>query len=69
MENDKLYAIILLENQRSVRESVKRGFNDVRRFFFQEEEKKCSMGSGTGALMVWDVCKAIVLAEQVLLTA
>lgn len=39
MENDKLYAIILLENQRSVRESVKRGFNDVRRFFSRGGEE------------------------------
>lgn len=32
VENDRLYAIILLENQRSIRESVKSWFNDVKRF-------------------------------------
>lgn len=54
MENDRLYAIILLENQRRIRESLKSGFNDVRRFLRGGEE--CSMWSGTGELMVWDVC-------------
>lgn len=34
LENDGLHAIILLESQRSVRETLKRGLNDVRWFFF-----------------------------------
>lgn len=54
VENDRLYAIILLENQRSIHESVKSGFNDVRRFLRGGEER--FMGPGTGELMVWDVC-------------
>lgn len=45
VENDRLYAIILLENQRSVRESVKTGFNDVRLFFLMKQ-RNTSLGLG-----------------------
>ena len=45
VENDKLYAIISLENQRSIHDSVKSGFNDVRRFLGGREG--CFTGPGT----------------------
>lgn len=38
-ENDRLYAIILSENQSSSHESVKSGLNDVRRFLRGGEER------------------------------
>lgn len=54
LENERLHAIILLENQYRICGSVKSGFNDVRRFLRGGEE--CLMQSGTGEMMVWDMC-------------
>lgn len=46
VENDRLHAIILSENRRTVRESVKTGFNDVRLFFFLMKRRNAPLGLG-----------------------
>lgn len=55
MENNRLCAIILLENQSSIHEGVKSELNDVGCFLRGQEESLC-LESVTGELMVWDVC-------------